>query len=356
MLFEGLSRTKHVDGGDRPLGRKGDRKPCIFGGRNLLFPVIVLVVVLVAVMVADAEAQEEDLEERMKSKESELQKLRKRIAEQRRRIKEVEREEKDVSGYLRKLEEEEKLTRKLLDGLAEKGDILIKQVEDLRKAIGTNEMVYEQRVATLIRRLREIYKDGPRSLWQELLDANDFADLLQRYKFLTLIAESDAALVNEVRKRKTEIECQEAGVTELLHEVTVAHREKEDELERLEDNGRKQEKTLTELKKRKKGHEREIGKLAKAEKEVQNFIAELEKRRLEQAKAWGAYGEQDFPHLRGKLPKPVGGRVVREFGRFKHPEFGTVTFNSGINIEAAAGSPVCAVARGRVSRAPFISR
>jgi murein DD-endopeptidase MepM/ murein hydrolase activator NlpD len=51
------------------------------------------------------------------------------------------------------------------------------------------------------------------------------------------------------------------------------------------------------------------------------------------------------------MPTPVEGRIVRQFGRFKHPEFGTVTFNTGLDIESRTGSPVRAVARGKVEYA-----
>ena len=100
--------------------------------------------------------------------------------------------------------------------------------------------------------------------------------------------------------------------------------------------------------------QKKVEELASAEKELQNFIEELEKRRIEQAKAWGAYGESDFLSLKGKMQHPVDGRTVRGFGRFKHPEFGTVTFNTGIDIEAREGSPVRAVARGRVEYASVL--
>ena len=51
------------------------------------------------------------------------------------------------------------------------------------------------------------------------------------------------------------------------------------------------------------------------------------------------------------MPRPVSGRTVRKFGRFKHPEFGTVTYNTGIDISTRMGEPVRAVARGRVEYA-----
>ncbi len=340
------------------LVRTGD---CSFGSRHsanhtdctaarrwgYLFNGLMIALMLVA-FAPGALAQERDLEDKIDSKEKELQELRKKIAEQRRKIRDVEKKERGELDYLKKLEREEELTRKLLQGLADKEGMLEVQVTELREALQVNEEIYRHRLDILSKRLREMYKEGQRHLWQELLDARDFGDLLQRYKFLTMIAEQDADLVRDVRERQAVIENQEAEITELLHEVTVSRREKEGELDRLEENERKRKRTLTALKRSKSKYQKEIDELAQAEKKLQNFIEELEKRRLEQAKDWVSYGEKDFSSLKGKLPQPVNGTTVRGFGRFRHPEFGTVTFNSGIDIEARSGSPIRAVARGRV--------
>ncbi|HTB34085.1 MAG TPA: peptidoglycan DD-metalloendopeptidase family protein [bacterium] len=55
--------------------------------------------------------------------------------------------------------------------------------------------------------------------------------------------------------------------------------------------------------------------------------------------------------LRGRLPWPVQGRIVSRFGRQEHPQFHTPVFNRGIEIAAAFGSEVRAVAAGKVLHA-----
>ena len=304
--------------------------------------------VILAMQPAPLASQERNLDERIRDKESELQKLREEIADQRKKIKEVERKEKSELEYLRRLEREEALTRKLLTGLTEKEQMYQQQVEGLRDDLESNEKVYRYRLDVLAERLREMYKDGTGELWQELLGATDFGDLLQRYKFLTLIAENDADLVRDIREQGAEIERQEAAITEALHEVTVSRREKQGELGRLQENERKRKSTLKDLGNSKQVYQKKIEELARSERQMLDFIGELERRRLEQDQDWADYGERDFPGLKGRLIRPVEGSMVREFGRFRHPEFGTVTFNSGIDIEARAGAPVMAVAKGRV--------
>jgi septal ring factor EnvC (AmiA/AmiB activator) len=55
------------------------------------------------------------------------------------------------------------------------------------------------------------------------------------------------------------------------------------------------------------------------------------------------------------MPRPVEGVTERKFGKSRHPEYGTVTFNSGIDIRAREGSPIRAIARGRVEYAGGLS-
>jgi septal ring factor EnvC (AmiA/AmiB activator) len=56
----------------------------------------------------------------------------------------------------------------------------------------------------------------------------------------------------------------------------------------------------------------------------------------------------DFSRNKGRLAWPVNGRVARQFGTQTNPRFGTSTFNSGIDIAASFGTPIVAVAKGRV--------
>jgi septal ring factor EnvC (AmiA/AmiB activator) len=55
-----------------------------------------------------------------------------------------------------------------------------------------------------------------------------------------------------------------------------------------------------------------------------------------------------FSELRGELPQPAPGSLAQAFGEHLHPRFKTRTMQSGVLISGEAGSPVQAVAEGRV--------
>ena len=54
--------------------------------------------------------------------------------------------------------------------------------------------------------------------------------------------------------------------------------------------------------------------------------------------------EGDFERVKGQLDWPLRGELVGQFGNEKHPRFGTVTFNNGIDVRLPAQNPDKALA------------
>ncbi|MFQ5458672.1 MAG: murein hydrolase activator EnvC family protein, partial [Myxococcota bacterium] len=55
-----------------------------------------------------------------------------------------------------------------------------------------------------------------------------------------------------------------------------------------------------------------------------------------------------FSALRGRVPMPVEGRIVKKFGLRADPTLGTRIHSNGITVRAPYGAPVLSVADGRV--------
>jgi murein DD-endopeptidase MepM/ murein hydrolase activator NlpD len=108
--------------------------------------------------------------------------------------------------------------------------------------------------------------------------------------------------------------------------------------------------TLKKVRTQRGQYQKSIETLHASEKQVQGLIEALERQR---ARALAEGGAQEFPDvgfatLRGRMPWPAPGKIKTRFGQHRHPEYGTVTMNSGVDIDARLGEPVRAVARGRV--------
>lgn len=109
---------------------------------------------------------------------------------------------------------------------------------------------------------------------------------------------------------------------------------------------RDQRKTaVAELDARIVGDRQGLERLRAEEKELEELVAELQ-RLLE---ALPAVAAEPFSALRGKLAWPASGRLAGEYGK---PRPGGTTW-SGMLVETAAGTPVRAISRGRVSFAQW---
>ena len=112
---------------------------------------------------------------------------------------------------------------------------------------------------------------------------------------------------------------------------------------------------LAEVREDRATHERVAGELAEAARRLEALVRNLARRAPAQravarATPTPAPGPAvGFGRERGQLPWPAEGRVVTGFGRETHPRFGTETVRTGIDIEAAEGTPIRAVAPGAVA-------
>ena len=127
---------------------------------------------------------------------------------------------------------------------------------------------------------------------------------------------------------------------------------------RKEEQKQAEKKRKEELKKRQKEIEKRQKELREQEEKIAKEREEARKREEEKKKERYTMDNEEFKlsgsfaSNRGKLPYPVTGecRIIRGFGRQKHPELRYVeTDNPGVDIEAAEGAEARAVFSGKVS-------
>ncbi|MCH7549685.1 MAG: peptidoglycan DD-metalloendopeptidase family protein [Candidatus Krumholzibacteriota bacterium] len=226
-------------------------------------------------------------------------------------------------------------------------------VDSLDVAISAHELTLTERRGQLGRRLRQLYMRDPRYRWEILLGSRTIDQAVTRYKFLKLIAERDAALVSDFRDRQQGLVLETARLTESLADMAMVRQDRETETGQLETNKDQREAVLKSIRTQKSQHARAIKDLEKAQEQVKDLLGALEKRRLAREDQ-GYVGDGDFASLKGTMKWPVKGKVIRGFGKIRHPKYGTVTFNNGIDIRAAGGTPIVAVAAGSVEFVDWI--
>lgn len=293
------------------------------------------------------------LEDRLKAQEKKLNQIRKEIDQRRAKAKELGRAETNVLKKLSGIEKEIDLSEKLLKELGNREALLTEQIDSLKARVGWEGDALVEQEERLATRLRQLYKREPHFRWELLLGSESVHAMLQRYKFLRMVAEWDAKLVREVRNRKETLEHEQAVLTETLADVASLKAAKSEESKQLKGKKNTRLSMLKRIRGEKSRHTKAIQDLEKAQAELQNLIGSLEKKRLEESSYLEDLG--DFAKLKGRLIRPVAGKVIRSFGKNRHPKFGTVTFNSGIDIQAQPGTPIRAVANGVVEFMDWIA-
>ncbi|MFT3710406.1 MAG: peptidoglycan DD-metalloendopeptidase family protein [Archangium sp.] len=213
-----------------------------------------------------------------------------------------------------------------------------RQVAEARKSAeaGQQELVTQQR--QLAPRLFPLYRLSRQNSLDALLSASDFATLIKRRRAFQTIVAADARAVEEL-------------ATMADWQTLQTHR-----LERLESTGQRYLKALrTEqaVSQARLGRFKDLLASVGAEQNrMSRVIAELEQTEKELTgmvtDMQSTVTTSEFRARKGQLPFPTKGVVEVGFGKVVNPRFNTVTVQKGIDIRAAEGANVTAVAAGTV--------
>ena len=302
------------------------------------------------------------------------------ISESQRRLQEIRRERQqlrgeltrirsrvgDVSAEIRNIQRQQQVSSALLREINLQLDETAQKIDETTAEVARTQQELIQKRRQLHLRLRGIYKRGPLHSAQVLLSAQSFSDLLNRYKYLYIVARRDRTLVQEVGELARELEVRERELRRSFSDIQYLQAERAQENQTLAELQASRGQTLTTLRASERQANARMEALARDERRLTSVIADLERRRREEerraAAAAATPGAANRPAARastlttadlGNLDWPVGGRVVYNFGRATQPNGTTIRYN-GIGIGAAAGSPVRAVEAGTVEMAaPF---
>jgi len=178
-----------------------------------------------------------------------------------------------------------------------------------------------------------------------LLASSTFADLVKRRALLSRVLAADAEVLraaSQARDDRARAREGREGEARRLEGLLAAARERRAEARaRLE----RRRVLLGALRSERTLHEKAALEAQVQERRLGEFLAALPPSRR------GDAGFRGFAHLRGKLGRPVDGPVEVPFGKVVSPRFRTVTVQNGVELRAGAGTPVRAVAPGRVVHA-----
>ncbi|HZN92282.1 MAG TPA: peptidoglycan DD-metalloendopeptidase family protein [Myxococcales bacterium] len=242
----------------------------------------------------------------------------------------VERMERRAATQARQIEADLKLLRSRLQ-LAERQE-------------AEAGLALQEQLQRLSPRLTVMYRTTRRNPLEVLLSASDFAQMMWRGRALNALVASDLGLLQQVQRvrrfqelSRWELESIRAEVGQKLQWAKEREARARQQRQDLED-------LLSLLQAEAVQSGRVVKELEVADRELGTMIAEME----------AAPAESGFGALKGRLPWPVVGRVELGFGKVENQRFHTVTVQKGVDLRAPAGSPVRAVADGKVAFAGWL--
>ncbi|HYH83065.1 MAG TPA: hypothetical protein VEX86_24935, partial [Longimicrobium sp.] len=127
-----------------------------------------------------------------------LQEIRAERSELRRELSGIRSRAHDVSSEIRNIQRQRAVSASLLRELNFQMGETERKIEETTSELLRTQDELAQKKALLNRRLRDIYKRGTLQTQEALLTAQSFGDLLNRYKYLYLVARRDRQLVGDV--------------------------------------------------------------------------------------------------------------------------------------------------------------
>lgn len=308
-----------------------------------------------------ASGQEADLDADISVHSRELDRLRGEIEAVERKIQETSSRQKGALDRVHELDQQITLMQSMIRQLKKEERSKRRGVEQAREAIGEKQSDLAALKSRYSVRVAEAYRKGRLDALEKILRADSWRQSVYRAKYLRVLSAHDRQTGTEIRKTIAEISDRKTYLERALRDVRKMEREREAWRQSLEkgrqdkdrelDQLKKDHRVLTQdLKERKAAAEQLARIISRLEREKASRLAELERRRKEEAVP--VLG--NFSGLKGRLPWPASGKVISRFGASYNSALKTTTENSGIEIRGTAGDEVRAVSDGIVTTVTYI--
>ncbi len=286
---------------------------------------------------------------RLRQEQAELDRLRqeRQALEERMRI--LQSNARNVSAERQNLERQAVATSRLVRSLDQQLGSLMAEVNGVNASLVQTQDELAIKRATLRRRVADIYKRGPLYTLEALLSAESFGALVARYKYLSLVARRDRAILSRVETLNGQITAQRFLLVRLQGDVESNRQQKAEEEARLRRLELQRGRSLAQIEAQARSAQERLTQVVRDEQRLTSVIAALEDaRRRAEARAGtaAAAGSITTADL-GRLDWPVEGTIVYRYGRVVNPNNTSITWN-GMGIGAPMGTPVRVIADGEV--------
>ena len=300
-------------------------------------------------LAAPAVAQRPNINQRIRDNQERLEGIREERTRLEQELNRLRGQAYTIGTELENIERQKAVTNRLVNELDRQIGTLGSELDTVTVELIITEDALAETQAVLQARLVEIYKRGPLWIFEVLLAAESFGDLLSRYKYLYLVSRQDRALTQEVGELRDRVAARRGELVLVHGELARQRTNRENELGRYVSLERRRQRALRDTQSSEQAAAQRLTALARDEERLLGIIATLERERSRSPVTDATITDASV----GRLAWPVDGRVLYKFGRQAGPD-NTAIRQHGIGIAVPVGTAVKVVAGGVVQHAgPF---
>lgn len=283
----------------------------------------------------------------------ELDRLKKAAEDKRRQARELKGKEQGILNQLRKSDEALSASRRYLSRLDTQQKLLDIEIERKEEGLTRAGAELERRRQRLAGWMRQAYKKGRTRNLEIFFSSADFGDLLKKSYFLSAVMQQERHVIEDVREQRLLVETEKVELEHRERQVHSLRGEKEAEQDKYRSLKQAQGAEVSKVRGQRQSYEQAARELESAATKMQKLLANLEEQRKKRLKGGQdnlalELDKNNFGANRGRLPWPVQGQIIGNFGLETHPEWGTQIRNNGLDIRAEEGTPVRSVGEGRI--------
>ena len=277
----------------------------------------------------DLQTKQQDLQNQIDEANGELENVQEELSENLQQV--------------QKLDEKIENSQGELDELNSQIEELQKTIDEVNSRLEVAEESYNKQKEILEKRLVAVYEAGETNYLDVILSSRSISDFLSNYYIITELASYDTELLDDMEKKKNEIELDKQKLDNAQNELATKKTN--------------QTRTARILENTKTVRENFISKLSDQEKDIQAQIDEYNRQFDEVNAEILALAMQglDTKYIGGELAWPVPGytRITSKYGMRTHPITGVYKLHTGVDIGAPMGASFVAANDGIVTKAGY---
>ncbi|MBR6901859.1 MAG: peptidoglycan DD-metalloendopeptidase family protein [Synergistaceae bacterium] len=318
-------------------------------------------VLLISALAMNLTAYAASIDSQIKSQQRSQSDMKKKIQKYNAIAREKSKQSKTLLGQLSRLRQDASASQAKMNDLEKENIKLQNSVGELNKNIAHVRDSINAIIRTLRARILDIYKHTPEENSLSLImTSNGPHDALNTAYMLQCFARQDSAMIEELAKREDELKAARKQLEKNKSQILRQTEELKKKRAEYDTTIKKTDSLLKNVQNEQKKAEAAAKELEAAQRAVGNKINSLMKQKKNNAaqknqtdkKNSSSAKSQPAPSSSKNSVKtliwPVNGTVTMQYGSRVHPVFKTKIFNSGIDIKAAAGTPVKAAGPGEV--------